>query len=101
MSKVHELKTLESNFKDVVTSKMTFQLRKSDRDFTIGDILVLKEFDGQYLTGNIQVAKVNNTLSHDEGIREGFVLLNIKLLSGYVEKGGMRWMTKNGYNRSR
>jgi hypothetical protein len=42
--KVHELKTWPEYFKAIKKGEKTFELRKNDRDFEKGDILVLREF---------------------------------------------------------
>lgn len=88
MSKVHKLKILTDNFKDVVGRRMTYQLRKDDRDFSLGDILYLQEFQDGYFTGRAQVCKVNHIVRHGEGIAKDYVLLNIKLLSAHIPVEG-------------
>jgi hypothetical protein len=40
----HELKTINPFFTDIMKKVKNFEIRKNDRDFKIGDILVLKEF---------------------------------------------------------
>ena len=43
MSK-HELKIWPNEFKDTCSGKKTFEVRKNDRCFKIGDMLILREF---------------------------------------------------------
>lgn len=42
--KTHELKILPQYFEKVLDGSKTFEIRKDDRGFEVGDILVLKEF---------------------------------------------------------
>lgn len=39
--KVHRLKTWSTPFEDVKSGMKTFEIRKNDRDYRIGDVLVL------------------------------------------------------------
>ncbi|EKE9396609.1 DUF3850 domain-containing protein, partial [Listeria monocytogenes] len=49
MSEVHELKILPEYYEDIVAGRKTFEIRKNDRDFQVGDYLILKEFkDGNH-----------------------------------------------------
>ena len=41
--KTHKLKTLAMYYRDVVSGKKQFEIRRNDRDFKVGDILVLQE----------------------------------------------------------
>lgn len=45
MSNEHELKVHPKYFNRLVSGQKSFEIRKNDRDFQIGDILVLKEYD--------------------------------------------------------
>lgn len=48
--KTHELKILSKYFWDIVVEQKTFEIRKNDRDFQVGDRLILKEFKRGKLT---------------------------------------------------
>lgn len=52
--KTHYLKTWSKYFKPVVSGEKTFEIRINDRNYQIGDILVLQEydFDTQTYTGD-------------------------------------------------
>lgn len=41
--KVHELKIWESFFNQVESGKKPFEIRKNDRGFAVGDVLILRE----------------------------------------------------------
>ena len=41
----HDLKTWPKPFSALLTGKKTFEYRKSDRNFEVGDILLLREWD--------------------------------------------------------
>lgn len=79
---VHELKTLPKYFKAVKLGHKTFEVRKDDRDFQVGDILLLKKWDdGQYLVDELKV-KITYVLGRNEDekqfVPDGYVILGIK-----------------------
>ena len=41
----HRLKTWPKQYQDVLAGVKTFEVRKNDRDFQVGDFLLLKEYD--------------------------------------------------------
>ncbi len=41
----HELKTWPSFFEALYRGEKTFEVRKNDRDFAVGDVLYLREWD--------------------------------------------------------
>lgn len=43
--RTHELKTWPTYFEAILRGEKRFELRKNDRDFGVGDVLRLQEFD--------------------------------------------------------
>lgn len=43
--KEHKLKTWPEHFENLMAGRKTFELRKADRDFEVGDALLLEEWD--------------------------------------------------------
>lgn len=80
MSKSHDLKTLPKFYQDTYWKRKKFELRKNDRDFQVGDLLVLKEWDDstQTYTGREFYANVTYILHNFPGLKDGYVVLGIK-----------------------
>ena len=51
MNRVHRLKCWPSAFKAVRSGVKTFEFSKNDRDFAVGDTLVLEEWDPSSVNG--------------------------------------------------
>lgn len=43
--RIHELKTWPEFFSELQAGRKTFEVRLNDRDFRVGDVLALREFD--------------------------------------------------------
>lgn len=89
---VHCVKILPENYEDVVSQKMSFQIRKCDRDYKEGDFLYLEEFSTAY-TGRATPFKINHILRESDGLKEGYILLNIQLV-GLLIRDGKRYSQK-------
>lgn len=57
---IHELKILPKWFEDVAHQKKTFEIRKNDRDYNVGDTLILKEWCRGKYTGR----EIKRTVSY-------------------------------------
>ncbi len=81
--KEHLLKTWNPYYKEVVRGNKTFDVRKNDRNFEVGDLLCLQEYIpvGGYYTGHEYWVKITYVLEGGNfGIEKGFVVLGIKKL---------------------
>ncbi len=86
--KKHELKILPQYFQAVWSGIKTFELRKDDRDYQRGDILVLREWDGEKYTGSAICVKVTYILQNAEkyGLKDGYIIMGIR----HLEAADMR-----------
>lgn len=77
---IHELKIFDIFFKDVISGKKTFEIRKKDRDFQEGDLLALNEYDDHNAcyTGNSCLVYVDYILSDSDYNKDGYVTMSIK-----------------------
>lgn len=81
-SNTHELKILPQWFTDVLTGKKNFEIRRNDRDFKVGDYLLLREYEpaiakysGREITKRIQY------IYHGDGnygLSEEFCILGLE-----------------------
>lgn len=95
--KIHELKTWPEYYKEIVAGRKTFEVRKNDREYKVGDILHLREWEpgnlepkegtmiyipiAPHYTGSELLAKVEYILSGGKwGIEEGYCVMSIKVI---------------------
>lgn len=85
----HELKIRPEYFKAVVLGDKTFEIRKNDRNFKVGDVIVLHEWNekGGY-TGKHTLVNITYVMTDSEFVKNGFAVLGIKLCS--VRQSGNR-----------
>jgi hypothetical protein len=73
----HPIKILPEYFTEVLNGNKTFELRKDDRGYNVGDILLLIEFDCGTYTGK-QCRRTITYILRDAqqyGLNEGFAIL--------------------------
>lgn len=76
----HELKTWMPYFGEVLVGHKTFEVRKNDRDFQVGDTLILREWadDKKEYTGRKLARRVTYILNGGEfGIQGEFCVMSI------------------------
>lgn len=76
----HELKAEQPFYGDVACGRKEFEVRRADRDFHVGDALVLREWNGKAFTG-FECTRVITYILRDAerfGIMPGFVVLGLR-----------------------
>lgn len=78
----HELKCNTEYFSRIAMGQKTFEIRKNDRDYQVGDKLILREYDpktGWPDHGAVEtlVAKVVYLTSYEQ--KDGYVVMGIEV----------------------
>ena len=76
--KIHRLKILPKYLDAILRDEKRFELRKDDRDFQVGDKLVLEEHDGSFYTGKQYGLLTIKYILRDcpeYGLAEGYCIL--------------------------
>jgi len=80
----HRLKTWSDSFQSVWDRVKTYELRKNDRDFQVGDRLLLQEYDPQQMkySGRWVRAEVGYMTQPGTfpGLEEGNVIMALRIL---------------------
>ena len=79
---LHELKTYPKYFQETIEGNKLFEIRKNDRNFQVGDVLLLKEWDNIKYTGR-EVGVMVGYILDDKfiGLAEGYVALGLQILT--------------------
>lgn len=73
----HSLKIASEFYRQVVSNEKTFEVRKNDRGFKVGDILELNEYVDGETTGRTVFRKVTSILEGYPGIEPVFCIMSI------------------------
>lgn len=79
---VHAVKIYPEYYEAVKSGKKPFEVRKNDRDYKVGDILALNEFEpggagtGEY-SGRAIIARISYVLANSEFCKPGYVVLGL------------------------
>lgn len=81
MSKTHDIKTVNPFFTDVWEGRKTFELRNNDRNFNVGDTVILSEWDVDrwtYANRKI-VCNITYILKGYKGVEEGYCIFQFEI----------------------
>ena len=84
--KVHSIRLAKTYFNDVASGKKSFELRKNNRGYKVGDILEMLEFEDGKNTGRIIQAEITYILEGYTGLEDGYCILGIKVKNVDAEK---------------
>lgn len=76
--KVHDIKIGKEFFEDVKNNVKTFELRKNDRDYKVGEILELHEYEAGEETGKTCRKLIAYMLKEFTGLQDGYCILGLK-----------------------
>jgi hypothetical protein len=74
---VHFLKTVQPFYSNIASGLKSFEIRYNDRDFKVGDFVVLEKFP---YTGAFVIKQISYMLTHDDfpdGLKPGYCVLSL------------------------
>ncbi len=89
IGKVHDLKTVQPYYDASECGDKTFEIRKNDRDFKVGDILRLYEWDGEKATGREHCKQITYILDNPAYLASGMVCLAVKRINKEEAEDGI------------
>ena len=74
----HALKTVQPYFDEINAGRKTFEIRKHDRPFEVGDKLILQEWVIDTYTGREIEVKISHIFTNEPkyGLKPGFCILS-------------------------
>ena len=74
----HKLKIIPMYFDAVEDGRKPFEVRKNDRDYSVGDTLILQEFEqGTGYSGKEITRTISFILDDSEYCKDGFVVIGL------------------------
>lgn len=80
INKPKRLKTLPQYFEEIIKGNKRAELRFNDRDFKVGDIYELEEYDGKTYTGRSVTVRITHILEGFEGLAKGWCMFSFVTL---------------------
>lgn len=74
----HALKTVPKYFEKIQSGEKTFEIRRNDRPFKVGDKIILQEYDNDAYTGREVEKIITHCFSGEPkfGLRPSFIILS-------------------------
>jgi hypothetical protein len=82
--KKHDLKVWMNYYEDIETEKKNFELRYNDRNFQVGDKLILREYNEKenYYTDRSVIRKIGYILSDTTfGLKDNWIVIGFEPVS--------------------
>ncbi|WP_413641489.1 DUF3850 domain-containing protein [Mycobacterium sp. RTGN5] len=93
-ARTHELKSWSEFFRPIVSGERAHELRRNDRDYRVGDRLILREYDpeaGTYSGEYCEVVVTSITSRDvpcavsDQGLNPDFCILSVRVVPSRAE----------------
>ncbi len=82
----HKLKIHPKFFEAVILGNKTFEIRRNDRNFKVGDRIVLKEYSKETgYTGESAVFNITYVMTDSKFVKKGFAVLGIKPYNPFIK----------------
>lgn len=84
--KLHTLKIKEEYYGEILKGSKTFELRKNDRDYQVGDLIVFTDLSGELLNIYSEIRPTIFVITYilenvpQYGLKDGYCILGIKRL---------------------
>ncbi len=95
MSKTHHIKILPEYYKEVIKGNKKAELRLNDRDYKVGDKIVLEEYENGSYTGRSAKVKITHLIEDFSGLEKDFVIFSFDLKQQDIVK---RCKRKKNFN---
>ena len=76
----HNLKIFPQYFEAIKYGEKTFEVRKKDRNYQVGDYLILQEWDGMTCSGREITAKVTYILDDPLYCKSNMIIMAIDVM---------------------
>lgn len=79
---IHDLKCIDPYFDEIVEGIKTFELRRDDREYQVGDVLILRHYYPKIdrYSGRFIIARVSYILRGETWLQPGYVAMSIQAL---------------------
>lgn len=82
---IHQLKIVPKYFELVAMDIKKFEVRRSDRDFKVDDLVSLNEWDGDF-TGRSIIVKITYIMNDPSYVKEGFIIFGFEKEIEFMDK---------------
>jgi uncharacterized protein DUF3850 len=95
----HEIKCKPVYFDTLLNGTKTAEIRENDRNYQVGDTLLIKDFGTNGYTGRELTRKISHILTDDfMGLQKGWVMLSFEpVVYGYICGGMFRSVPPRNY----
>lgn len=77
--KIHHLKIEPQYFQEVFNRNKRFEVRINDRDFQVGDFVILEEHDDIGYTGNYILIEITYILNDPKYCKEPYIIFSFRV----------------------